>query len=151
MIGFFIILFHFHLNIEDVSQTYSIMIPLFNLPYSIFYPFNCKFTNILFVIIYLVCVCVCVCVWLSHVLLCNPMAWRLPGSSAHGILQATKLEWVAISFFKGSFQPIEQTWVSFTAGKFFTVWAPREAYILSTKVRYPVNIIFSEPKVVDTT
>ena len=61
MIGFFIILFHFHLNIEDVSQTYSIMIPLFNLPYSIFYPFNCKFTNILFVIIYLVCVCVCVC------------------------------------------------------------------------------------------
>ena len=62
MIGFFIILFHFHLNIEDVSQTYSIMIPLFNLPYSIFYPFNCKFTNILFVIIYLVCVCVCVCV-----------------------------------------------------------------------------------------
>ena len=27
----------------------------------------------------------------------------LPGSSVHGILQATKLEWVSISFSRGSF------------------------------------------------
>ena len=38
-----------------------------------------------------VCVCVCVCVCIvaqSHLTLCNPMDYSLPGSSAHGILQA---------------------------------------------------------------
>ena len=30
--------------------------------------------------------------------LCDPMDRSLPGSSVHGILQATVLEWVAISF-----------------------------------------------------
>ena len=31
--------------------------------------------------------------------LCNPMDCSLPGFSVHGILQARKLQWVAISFF----------------------------------------------------
>ena len=31
---------------------------------------------------------------------CDPMNCSLPGSSAHGILQARRLEWVAISFSK---------------------------------------------------
>ena len=30
--------------------------------------------------------------------LCNPMDCSLPGSSAHGVLQARRLEWVAIAF-----------------------------------------------------
>ena len=30
--------------------------------------------------------------------LCNPMDCSPPGSSVHGILQARKLEWVAIAF-----------------------------------------------------
>ena len=30
--------------------------------------------------------------------LCDPMDCSLPGFSVHGILQATTLEWVAISF-----------------------------------------------------
>ena len=34
--------------------------------------------------------------------LCDPMNCSPPGSSAHGILQARKLEWVAISFSRGS-------------------------------------------------
>ena len=34
--------------------------------------------------------------------LCNPMVWSLPGSSVHGIVQARTLEWVAISFYRGS-------------------------------------------------
>ena len=34
--------------------------------------------------------------------LCNPMVWSLPGSSVHGIVQARTLEWVAISFSRGS-------------------------------------------------
>ena len=34
--------------------------------------------------------------------LCDPMDCSLPGSSVHGILQTRVLEWVAISFFRGS-------------------------------------------------
>jgi len=34
--------------------------------------------------------------------LCSPMDCSPPGSSVHGILQARILEWVAISYFKGS-------------------------------------------------
>ena len=33
----------------------------------------------------------------SSPILCNPMDYSPPGSSVHGILQARKLEWVAIS------------------------------------------------------
>ena len=58
---------------------------------------------------------------------CEPMDYSLPGSSAHGILQARILEWVAISFSRGSFQPRNRTWVSCIVGRFFTDWAMREA------------------------
>ena len=37
--------------------------------------------------------------------ICNPMDCSLPGSSVHGILQARILEWIAISFSRGSLQP----------------------------------------------
>ena len=43
-----------------------------------------------------------------------------------GILQARLLEWVAISFSRGSSQPGDRTWVSCIAGRFFTIWAMRE-------------------------
>ena len=55
--------------------------------------------------------------------LCNAMDCSLPRSSVHGILQARVLEWVLISFSKGSSQPRDWTWVSCMAGKFFTIWA----------------------------
>ena len=35
---------------------------------------------------------------------CDPMDCSLPGSSVHGILQARIVEWVAISFSRGSSQ-----------------------------------------------
>ena len=38
----------------------------------------------------------------------RPHGLQLPGSSAHGILQARILEWVAISFSRGSSQPRDQ-------------------------------------------
>ena len=41
--------------------------------------------------------------------LCNPMDSSPPGSSVYGIPQARILEWVAISFLRGSFQPRDQT------------------------------------------
>ena len=34
--------------------------------------------------------------------LCDPVNYNLPGSSVHGILQARILDWVAISFFRGT-------------------------------------------------
>ena len=58
---------------------------------------------------------------------CDPMGYSLPGSSVHGILQARILKWVAIPFFRGSSWPRDQTWVSLIAGRFFTIWATREA------------------------
>ena len=41
----------------------------------------------------------------SCLTLCDPMECSLPGSSVHGIFQARVLEWVAISFSRGSSQP----------------------------------------------
>ena len=41
----------------------------------------------------------------SCLTLCNPMDCSLPDSSIRGILQARILEWVAISFSRGSFPP----------------------------------------------
>ena len=43
---------------------------------------------------------------------CHPMDCGPPGSSVHGILQARILEWVPISFSRGSSQPRDQTRVS---------------------------------------
>ena len=47
--------------------------------------------------------------------LCSSMDCSLPGSTVHGIFQARLLEWVAISFSRGSFRPRDQTWVSHIA------------------------------------
>ena len=59
----------------------------------------------------------------SRLTLCDPMDCRPPGSSAHGILQARTLEWVALPFSSGFSQPRDQTRVFHIAGRFFTVWA----------------------------
>ena len=52
----------------------------------------------------LMCVCVYVCELFSSVPMnfCDPMNCSLPGSSAHGILQARILEWIPIPFSRGS-------------------------------------------------
>ena len=46
-----------------------------------------------------------------------------------GILQARLLEWVATPSSGGSSQPRNQTQVSCIAGRFFTTWATREAWM----------------------
>ena len=73
--------------------------------------------------------------WTSEVVqscltLCNFMDCSLPGSSIHGIFWARVLEWVAILFSRGSFQPRDRTQVSCIAGRCFTVWATREAQFI---------------------
>ena len=59
--------------------------------------------------------------------LCDPMDCGLPGSSVHGIVQARILEWVAISFSKGSSQCRDPTQVSRIVDRLFTIWATRES------------------------
>ena len=61
--------------------------------------------------------------WLT---LCDSMHYSPLGSSVHGILQARILKWVAIPFCRGSSGPRDWTWVSYIAGRFFTMWAIRE-------------------------
>ena len=53
--------------------------------------------------------------------LCNLMGCSLPGSSIHAISQARVLEWVAISFTRGSSCPRDRTQVSRIAGRRFTI------------------------------
>ena len=60
------------------------------------------------------------------------MDCSLPGFLVCGIFQARVLEWVAISFSRGSSQPRDWTWVSRIAGRHFTIWATRE--MLCTKL-----------------
>ena len=69
------------------------------------------------------CVCVCVLVTQLCLTLCDAMDCSLPCSS----LQARILEWVAIPFSREWSQPKDQTQVSCIAGRFFTIWATREA------------------------
>ena len=56
--------------------------------------------------------------------LCDPMDCSPPDFSVHGIFQARVLEWVAISFSRGSSQPRNQTRVSRAAGRCFTSEPP---------------------------
>ena len=51
--------------------------------------------------------------------LCDPTDCRPPGSSVQEILQARILEWVAISFSRGSSQPRNQTQVSSIAVRLY--------------------------------
>ena len=76
---------------------------------------------------YLVNICwvaACLLILLSHICLFGtPRAV----ASVHGILQARILEWVAISFSRGSSQPRDRTQVSCIADGFFALWPTREA------------------------
>ena len=72
--------------------------------------------------------------WVSEVAqlcltLCDPVNCRLPGFSVHGILQATILEWVTISFSRGSSRPRDHTQVSRIGGRRFNLWTTRESSI----------------------
>ena len=73
----------------------------------------------------------------------------LLGSSVHGILQAEILEWAAMPFPRGSSRPRDWTWVSCIAGRFFTIWATREALLEKLRhysghiPRFPILVITS--------
>ena len=60
----------------------------------------------------------------SCLTLYNPVDCSPLGSSIHGILQARILEWVAISFSRGSSQPRDRTQVSHTTADALTSEPP---------------------------
>ena len=60
----------------------------------------------------------------------RPRDCSLPVSSVHGILQAKTLEWVAISFSRGSSQPRDWTCVSCIGRRFLCHWATKETWTM---------------------
>ena len=81
-----------------------------------------------------------VCV-LGRVWLCDPTDCSPPGSSVHGIFQAKIQEWIAISFSRGSSRPRDPTWVSGTAGSFFTNWGmATDSSILVTQLEHTCSV-----------
>ena len=77
--------------------------------------------------------------------LCNSMDCSPPGSSIYGILQARILEWTAIPFSRGFSWPRDHTWVFYTTGRFFIIWATRKVYIVSiylgTVCLFPLDLL----------
>ena len=63
------------------------------------------------------------CQSLSHAWLCNPVDCSPPGLSVHGVPQARILQWVAVPFSRGPSRLRDWTWISWTAGRFFTISA----------------------------
>ena len=78
------------------------------------------------------------CLWVST--LCYPVEYSPPGCSVHGIFQARIVEWVAISFSRGSSQPRDWTQLSRIAGRCFNLWATREAHQVISTTRTICNM-----------
>ena len=76
---------------------------------------------------YPVCVCVCACPVTTRVWLCSLINYSSTGSSIHGNFQARILEWVVISFSRGSSWPRNWTCISFIGRQIPYHWATWEA------------------------
>ena len=63
--------------------------------------------------------------------------WTVACQAPLSILQARLLEWVAVPFSRGSFQPRDQIQISCIAGEFLTIWVTREAHRL--KIKYTIS------------
>ena len=111
-----------------------------------------RHTAIAHLLNYTMCVCVCVH---THAQLsptvCDPMDCSQPGSSLHGIFQARKLEWIAISFSRGSPRSRDRTYISCTGRWILYHWATGKPSLSLTGC-YRLNVyvatksIFWSPK-----
>ena len=72
----------------------------------------------------------------------NPLDCSWPGSSAHGILRARILEWVAISYSKGSSRPRDWTWVSCLVGRLFSTEPPGKLCKINIKRKNSKGKVF---------
>jgi len=85
---------------------------------------------------------VCALVTQSCPTLRDPIDYSPPGSSVHGILQAWILEWVAISFSKGSSQARDRTQVSCIAGRCFTIyWGSPFSQLAHSKIDFLIYTV----------
>ena len=78
----------------------------------------------------------CVCCYLlakSCLTLFDFVDCSLPGSSVHGIFQARILEWVTISYFKGSSCPRNWTCISCISGRFFNNEPPGKPLLITDR------------------
>ena len=75
-------------------------------------------------------------------MVCSP-----PGFSVHGVFQVRILEWIAISFSRGSSQPRNWTQVSCIAGRFSTYWTMREGRIVTILWWFLLYINMNLPQV----
>ena len=70
----------------------------------------------------------------------DPMDCSPPGSSVHGLLQARILEWVTISYSRGSSQPRDRTYVS--CGSCTSRWIVYHlSHVLLTKYKFLSTLI----------
>ena len=109
-----------------------------------------------------VCVCVraCVCVRLvaqSCPTLCDPMGGSLPGSSVHGDSPGKSTGMGCHALPQGILPTRGLNPVSHIAGRFFTIWATREAhphihvYIMlvhRVKLKWKINFVINYVKVI---
>ena len=73
---------------------------------------------------------------------------NLPGSPVHGIFQARILEWAAISYSKGSFQPRDRPTSLVSpalAGEFFTTSSPGKPVPFNRRIRKEFTIVLNMP------
>ena len=120
--------------------------------------FKCIYIHALVCVLCCVCLCLCVCFFSSSFVSDslkpngqekkkkerNPMDSSPPGSSFHGIFQARLLEWVAISYSRGSSNPEIRLMILVSpvlAGGFFTTSATWEALYI---YRYYVKLWVTE-------
>ena len=75
----------------------------------------------------------------SCLTLCNPMDCSLSGSSVHGIFQARVLEWIAISFSRGSSQPRNWTRVSRIVSRHLNICFNRQLIDLVRNILFLPN------------
>ena len=68
----------------------------------------------------------------------TPWIVALQAPLSVGIPQAKILEWLTIPFSRGSFPPRDQTQVSCTAGRFFTIWATWNKLIMTCLYYYGI-------------
>jgi len=81
----------------------------------------------------------------------DPMDCSPSGSSANEILQARILEWVAISFSRGSSWLRDRTQISHLAGRFITIWATKEAQYTDLHIEHLSKAVLSNRNTMWTT
>ena len=74
------------------------------------------------------------------------MDWSQPGSSVHGISQARTLEWVVISFSRGSSWPRDQASISCIGRQILYPWATKEAHTHTYISSFWISFPFKSPQ-----